>query len=92
MGIRLTASENGPAFDSWIPPSNLQQSFYVANGKGEDVDITGESPKEFQFALVRPKIVWGTGNNSNVERSAKGLFTAEKWDWVTEPENSGKSG
>jgi hypothetical protein len=64
----------------------------VTDEKGEDVDVAGGSPKEFQFALVRPKMVWGTGNNSNVERSAKGLFTAEKWDWVTEPESSGKTG
>jgi hypothetical protein len=92
LGIRLTASKNGPVFDSWIPPPAPKQSFYVADEKGEDVDIAGGSHKEFQFALVRPKMVWGTGNNSNVERSAKGLFTAERWDWITEPESSGKSG
>ncbi|PMD21832.1 hypothetical protein NA56DRAFT_624790 [Hyaloscypha hepaticicola] len=90
LGIRITASKNGPVFDSWIPPPTPKKSFYVANERGEDVDVAGENPKEFQFALVRPKMVW-TGNNSNVERSAKGLFTAEIWDWVTEPESIGKS-
>lgn len=91
LGIRLTSSKNGPVFDSWIPPPTSIQSFYVSNEQGEDIDVAGEKPKEFQFALVRPKVVWGTGNNSNVERSAKGLFTAEKWNWVTEPEGNGRS-
>lgn len=92
LGIRLTPSENGPVFDSWIPPQTHKKSFYVTDEKGEDVDVAGGTPNEFQFALLRPKMVWGTGNNSNAERSAKGLFTAEKWDWVTEPESGGTSG
>jgi hypothetical protein len=92
LGIRLTKSKSGPIFDSWIPPSTSKRSFYVGDGKGEDIDVAGEKTKEFQFALVRPKLVWGAGNNSNVERSAKGLFTAEKWNWVTEPEGNSSSG
>jgi len=80
LGIRLSASKNGPVFDSWIPQSTPKKFFYVADDKGDDVDVAGGSPREFQFALVRPKMVWATGNNSNVDRSAKGLFTAEKWD------------
>jgi hypothetical protein len=92
LGIRLTSSKNGPIFDSWIPPPASKQSFFVTNEQGEDVDVGGEKSKEFEFALMRPKMVWGTGNNSNVERFAKGLFTAEKWNWVTEPEGNGRSG
>ncbi|KAN0098524.1 hypothetical protein V8E51_014187 [Hyaloscypha variabilis] len=92
LGIRLTPSKNGPVFDSWVPQSTPKKSFYVADEKGQDVDVAGSSSKEFQFALVRSKMVWATGNNSNMEKSAKALFTAEKWDWVTEPESNSKSG
>jgi hypothetical protein len=92
LGIRLISSNNGPVFDSWIPPPTSKQPFYVADEKGEDIDVACGKTKEFQFALVRPKMVWGTGHNSNAERSAKGLFTAEKWNWVTEPEGNGRSG
>ncbi len=92
LGIRLTSTKKGPVFDSWIPPLASKQSFYIANEKGEDIDVAGEKLKEFQFALVRPKMVWSTGNISNVEKSAKSLFTAEKWNWVTEPEGSSRIG
>ncbi|KUJ21830.1 uncharacterized protein LY89DRAFT_681223 [Mollisia scopiformis] len=87
LGIKLNRSKTGPAFESWIPSTSVprKKSFWVSGKDGEDVDVGGYKAKEFEFVPSRSKTTLGGGGRS-VERTPKGLFTAEKWNWVNEPE------
>lgn len=80
LGIKLSRSKTGgPLFESWVSPqsSDAKKPVWVGNGD-EDVDVTGEKLKLFDY---------GRG-----DRSPKGLFTAEKWNWVIEEgQRAGKS-
>jgi len=89
LGIKLNRSKIGPTFDSWIPsaPVSSKKSFWVSGKDGEDVDIGGYKPKQFDFGPSRSKAMLG-GASGNVERTPKGLFTAEKWNWVTDLETT----
>ncbi len=96
LGIKLTKSKIGPAYESWISAESeagtSRKSFWVGGEDGEDIDVAGGKPKQFDFALVRPKLVWGSTEAEVVERSPRGLFTAEKWNWITESEGIGRLG
>lgn len=96
LGIRLSRSKTGgPLFESWIPqqpPSGTKKAVWVGNGE-DDVDVAGETPKQFNFGQARPKMALGSRPGENgVERSPRGLFTAEKWSWVTESEFNNRAG
>jgi len=91
LGIKLIRTKTGPVYESWLPTeeeqakqSSSKKSFWVGGSDGEDVDVAGEKPRQFDFASVRPKTGLGKDENS-VERSPRGLFTAEKWNWLVEP-------
>ncbi|KAF8866882.1 hypothetical protein BDZ45DRAFT_734910 [Acephala macrosclerotiorum] len=85
LGIKLNRSKTGLSFDSWIPsiPVSSKKSFWVGGKDGEDVDVGGDKPKQFEFGPSRSKTMLG-GTGGNVERTPKGLFTAESWNWVTQ--------
>lgn len=78
-GVRLIPGRNGQGsvLDSWIEDEEREgekKSFWVG---GEDV---GEKGKVFDYATARRG-----GNDGNGEvAKAKALFTAKKWNWVTE--------
>ncbi|KAK6584960.1 hypothetical protein PZA11_003184 [Diplocarpon coronariae] len=90
VGIRLSRSKTGgPLFESWIPPqlpSSSKKAVWVGNDN-EEVDVSAEIPKQFNFGQVHSRSVLGrNAGGSDVGRSPRGLFTAEKWNWVTEQE------
>ncbi len=89
LGIKLNRSKAGPAYDSWIPPApvSTKKSFWVIGKDGEDIDVGGDKPKQFDFGPSRSTTMLG-GSHGKVERSPKGLFTAERWNWVTEPDTT----
>lgn len=99
LGIRLSRSKTGgPVFESWIPAQSLSSSRSSAKkavwvGIGdEDVNVAAVKLQQFEFAQGRPKML-GSRGIEGVERTPRGLFTAEKWNWVTEPETtSGRNG
>jgi len=91
LGVKLTRTKNGPVYESWMPTddelskqSSSRKSFWVGGSDGEDVDVAGEKPRHFDFASARPKAGLSRDDTS-VERSPRGLFTAEKWNWLVEP-------
>ncbi|KAL2075709.1 hypothetical protein VTL71DRAFT_652 [Oculimacula yallundae] len=92
LGIRLSRSQTGgPVFESWIPPpipnkSSTKKAVWVGNGE-EDVNVAAGKIKQFEFAQGRPRMM-GSGGAESVERTPRGLFTAESWNWVTEPETN----
>lgn len=85
IGIKLTRSteKRGPTYDSWLDgqASNTKKPFFVRNENGEDVDVAGGKPKQFDFFHAKQKIGFGGSNE-------KGLFMAETWNWATEPEGT----
>ncbi|CZS97322.1 hypothetical protein WAI453_008543 [Rhynchosporium graminicola] len=92
LGIRLLRSQNGgPIFESWIPGqtpnwSSVKKAVWVGNGE-DDVNVAAEKLKQFEFGQGRPKMM-RSSSTETVERTPRGLFTAEKWNWVTEPETN----
>jgi hypothetical protein len=88
IGVKLKHWDAGPSYDSWKPSVKAEKSVWIGNGDGEDVDITGRKPKEFDFALVKQRMGWGSGVDATVEREC---FTAEKWNWMTEIQSTTKT-
>lgn len=93
LGIRLSRSKTGgPVFESWIPAkpascSTAKKAVWVGNGE-DDVNVATAKLKQFDFGQVKPKMMWSSNADAGVERTPRGLFTAEKWNWITEPETS----
>ncbi len=93
LGIKLTRSKTGSAFESWIravePAKNNHKRAWVGNGD-PTMNADGKGSKRtFDFASVRPKMAWGSTSGDNF---SKELFTAEEWNWVTEAEGSERLG
>ncbi|KAH7342839.1 hypothetical protein BKA65DRAFT_595886 [Rhexocercosporidium sp. MPI-PUGE-AT-0058] len=93
LGIRLSRSKTGgPVFESWIPAqptsrSSAKKAVWVGNGE-DYVNVAAGKPKQFDFGHARPRMLGSGNTDGGVERTPRGLFTAEKWNWVTESETS----
>jgi hypothetical protein len=89
VGVRFGRKKGDWLQDAWSlkPLANNESNrkpFYVGTGHGELVDVSGEEAKLFDFARIPPKGTWALGNGLGIERAAKGLFTAERWNWIKE--------
>ncbi|KAI9051427.1 hypothetical protein LZ554_004473 [Drepanopeziza brunnea f. sp. 'monogermtubi'] len=88
LGIRLSRSKSGgPLFESWIPPQEVKKKAVWVGSENEEVDVAGEKPKVWNFGL-QGRVNMGLGAGGEVDRSPRGLFTSEKWNWVTEQDSN----
>jgi hypothetical protein len=95
VGVRFGRKKGDWLHDAWSlkPEPNAEldrKPFYVGTGHG-DVDVTSEGGVFFDFARIPPKGTWGLSNDLGIERAAKKMFTAERWNWVKEYSQSESS-
>jgi hypothetical protein len=93
VGVKFGRTKGDWLQDAWSlkPTKNAESSrkpFYVGTGHGEEVEVTGEGNTLFDFARIPPKGTWGLNNGLGIEKAAKRLFVAEKWNWVKEHSQS----
>lgn len=93
IGVKFGRSRGDWTNNAWRETRKSRsekQAFWVTNEDGEQVDVGGEKTRSFNFAMVNPRATWGI-NDIGGERSARSLFTAEKWNWIREPEDNEKA-
>lgn len=85
VGIKLGRSKSDWINDSWCRNNSTatKKSFWVGAGDGDEKDVAGGKTDTFDFATVKSIATWGL-NDLWAEKSAKAIFTAEKWNWIRE--------
>ena len=88
LGVKLVRSKTGASFESWIPEGTQKpKQFWVGAGKGEDVDVSGNGKN---FSLAKADTIAVHSSSAAAEKATKDLFTADKWNWITEPEGNAR--
>ncbi|KAH6680708.1 hypothetical protein B0J14DRAFT_696062 [Halenospora varia] len=93
VGIRLGRSKLDWSNDSWATKDGsktAKKTFWVPGQGGNDPDIAGGKGSEFDFAKAKGKSTWGMTELGG-EKASKALFTAERWNWLREPETEDRS-
>ncbi|TVY58316.1 hypothetical protein LCER1_G000514 [Lachnellula cervina] len=92
VGIKFGRSKTDWVNDSWSTSSSTaskKKAFWVGGGNGDEVDVAGGKPNTFDFSSVKSRAAWGS-NDLGADKSAKALFTAEKWSWIREQESENR--
>ena len=89
VGIKFGRSKSDWVNDSWSTSSSTasKKSFWVGESDSEAIDVAGGKSNTFDFASVKSRATWGINDS---DKSAKALFTAEKWSWIREQESENR--
>jgi hypothetical protein len=88
IGIKVMRWKTDRASQTWIP------SKPTTNGNGRRPFTVGgeavgeDSARTFDFTKSRSDIEFGA-SSLNVDKSAKSMFTADRWNWTAEKDGEG---
>jgi hypothetical protein len=81
VGIKAQRWNTDRPTQTWVPPKvTRSQPFTVGNRSTDE-----ETSKTFEFSTARSGVEFG---GLNVDKSAKHMFTANQWIWVSDEEGT----
>ena len=89
VGVKFGRRKGDWVNEAWShPPLPTTNSTYKPSWIGTGDDTASDGKSYFDYARIPPKGTWGLNNDLGIEKAAKAMFTAGKWNWVREQSQS----